>query len=91
MSPKLLGVPGYWRAETSGVLAPVVEAYIKGQTLTHGQIVVMKMYLRQWTMAPVWAGDAELEALRWSVEQIQTQQDISDWLWKALAEGHDPL
>jgi hypothetical protein len=83
--------PGYWRYETSGVLAPAVEAYIKGEALTHGQVMLMKMYLRQWIMAPCWRGDAELEDLRWSVELIQTQQDIRNWLWRAMDEGHDPL
>jgi hypothetical protein len=82
--------PKYWMNETSGLLAPVVEAYLYGDPLTAGQVAVMKMYLRQWIMSPVWQGDG-LEELRRPVERIRTRQDINEWLAKALAEGHDPL
>jgi hypothetical protein len=83
--------PRYWRYETSGVLAPVVTAYIQGRELTEAEVGVMRAYLRQWILAPVWAGDSELRALRENVERIRTRRDIDAWLMAALDEGHDPL
>jgi len=84
------GTPGYWMHETSGVLAPVVKAYLNGELLTVIDIGVMRAYLRQWIMAPGFIGEGT-EALRRSVEQIQTQRDIDEWIEAAIEEGIDPL
>jgi hypothetical protein len=86
----LADAPGCWRNETSGVLAPVVEAYLSGETLTYGQVVVMKAYLRQWIMAPGFIGVAAL-TLRRAVEQIRAHRDIAEWLEAAEKAGIDPL
>lgn len=86
--------PGYWRNETSGVLIPVVEAYINGKPLDAGQIATMRAYLRQWIMAPAWdMGEPtpELQELRRSVDLLITQKAIDDWLWRALDIEIDPL
>ena len=91
MEPEPAGFPRYWMREASGVLAPVVEAYLHGKPLQPAQIVVMKMYLRQWIMAPVWLGGAELASLREMVDSIETQGDIRAWLNAAVEWGHDPL
>jgi len=83
-----MNVPGYWMNETSGVLRPVVEAYLKGGNLNPEQIVTMRAYLRQWIMAPAWRG---VENLRRSVDNIRTQADLDHWLDRALNEGIDPF
>jgi hypothetical protein len=85
------GTPGYWMYETTGVLAPVVKKYLNYEPLSDSDVATMRAYLRQWIMAPVWKGDAELAALRAAVNRIQTQNDISEWLEAAMEEGHDPL
>lgn len=84
-------LPGYWRLESSGVLAPVVEAYLRNEPLDYGQVMVMKMYLRRWVNNPGWRGGLQLQALRDSAEQIRTRRDIAAWLERADALGIDPL
>jgi hypothetical protein len=95
LSPDDPRAPRFWRYEKSGVLAPVVEAYLLGQPLSLEQIGVMRAYLRQWIQSPVWganpAGAGELEQLRAAVALIRTREDIRRWLALALAEGMDPL
>jgi len=83
--------PKFWQHETTGVLRPVIEAYLNGKELDPAQVLVMRAYLRQWIQSPVWYGGEELERLRTSLEAIQTRRDISAWLDAALEEGFDPL
>jgi hypothetical protein len=83
-----LPTPNYWMHETSGVLAPVVEAYIRGEELAPQDIAIMRAYLRQWIKSPVWMDVTEL---RESVEKITTREDIDVWLKKAEDAGIDPL
>lgn len=40
-------VPGFWMNETSGVLRPAVEAYLRREPMTPNQIAAMRAYLRQ--------------------------------------------
>jgi len=82
--------PFYWRYETSGALRPAVEAYLAGAELSAAQIAVLRNYLRQWIMAPVWRGDAVV-ALRESIELIETREAIDAWLAVAQGAGIDPL
>ena len=98
MIPQLLSpddprAPKYWRYETSGVLVPVVEKYLNGRPLSDAEIGVMRAYLRQWVMSPVWAVgfDRELGDLRDRVEKLRTEKEIKRWLWDALDIGMDPL
>jgi hypothetical protein len=86
--------PGYWRNETSGVLAPVVEAYLRQEPLDAGAVTIMRAYLRQWINAGCWdmrGPSIELRALRARVELIATREDIETWIWDALDIGIDPL
>jgi hypothetical protein len=83
--------PHFWMHETSGVLAPVIEAYLQGRDLTPSQLAIMRLYLHQWIDAPVWSADGDIEALRQSVDQIATRADLERWLDKALDLGIDPL
>jgi hypothetical protein len=91
--------PGYWTAETSGVLRPAVEAYLSGLPMSAPQIATMRAYCRQWINAPVWddnphAGDAErqqLAMLRRLAEVIASRETLSAWLAAASDAGMDPL
>jgi hypothetical protein len=82
--------PGFWRNETSGVLRPAVEAYLKGEPLSLNQIAAMRAYLRQWMRKGDWRGE-RIEDLREAVERIRRRRDIDVWLQLAAAEGIDPL
>jgi mono/diheme cytochrome c family protein len=84
-----LDAPGYWMNETSGVLRPAVEAYLKGELITHGQIAAIRAYLRQWMAGP-WQGE-DIEALRAGIDGLTTRTAIHAWLTRALEAGIDPL
>lgn len=80
---------GFWMHETSGVLRPAVEAYLKGQPMSDEHIAAMRAYLRQWMAGP-WEGET-VDALRAGVDQLTSRQAIRDWLRQAEVEGIDPL
>jgi hypothetical protein len=82
--------PGYWMYETSGALRPAMAAYLQRDELTPSEIAAIRAYLRQWIMAPGFAGPA-IDALRASVDGLTSRQAISRWLDIALDEGIDPL
>lgn len=82
--------PGYWRNETSGVLAPAVKAYLEGDELTPQEIAALRGYFRQWVNAPAFVG-ADVEALRTQVDGLTSRQAIERWLDKAIDAGIDPL
>jgi hypothetical protein len=81
--------PKHWRYETSGVLRPVIDAYLRGHELTTHQVSSMRAYLRQWIQSPAWFGDNS--DLKRSVEAIQTVADIQAWVKAAVRRGMDPL
>lgn len=83
--------PGYWMNETSGVLRPAVEAYLRGHAMTEDQIAALRTYLRQWITRGAWAPTDGLALLRAGVDELRSRQDISEWLEIALDEGIDPL
>ena len=91
--------PGYWMAETSGVLRPAVEAYLDGGPLTAEHIASLRAYLRQWIMAEVWDGNphaggeerARLANLRAGIDDLTTRAAIARWLDDATDIGLDPL
>lgn len=83
--------PNYWMYETSGVLRPAVEAYLRNEPMTLNQIGAMRAYLRQWIGSPVWHGGEEIEQLRLDVESIVSRDDIHKWLAKADELAIDPL
>ena len=93
--PKLLPLdheqaPKFWQYETSGVLKPVVIAYLEGTPLTDRDIAIMRAYLKQWVDSPVWSGPP-IYALRVNVRKIRSRDDINTWLEAALDAGIDPL
>lgn len=97
--PEAAGGPGYWMAETTGVLRPAVEAYLNRAPLTEEQIATLRAYLRQWIMAPTWdanphAGAPEkavLAGLRAGIAGLTSREAISRWLSDAVGAGLDPL
>ena len=82
--------PGFWMFETSGVLRPAVEAYLRHEPMTPEQIAAMRAYLRQWIAAPAWEGPV-VNALRSSIDELHTRADLHNWLDQAFEEGIDPL
>lgn len=68
--------PKYWMHESSGVLEPVVRAYLQGDDLDAGQVKLMQAYLWQWVKSPVWGPSGMLEAVRLQVSCIACSQDI---------------
>lgn len=83
-------MPFYWQNETSGVLRPAVEAYLRGGDMEQSQIVALRAYLRQWINAPVWVGPG-VRALRIAIDGLTSRAAIAAWLEDAQAEGIDPL
>jgi hypothetical protein len=83
-------IPGYWMHETSGVLRPAVEAYLRHDPMTPGQIAAVRGYLHQWFAAPAWKGPM-IDPIRTAVEAITCRADISRVLEMAVREGIDPL
>lgn len=85
-----MSLPQFWMRETGGDLRGAVEAYLENQPMTEGQIRLMRLYLRQWILAPQWRGPM-VDVLRTQVNEITTRRDINRWLDRALDEGIDPL
>lgn len=83
-------LPGYWMHETSGVLRPAVESYLKGDVMSWEQIAALRAYLRQWIAAPVWRGP-KVEVLRRLIDGLTDREAIAAWLSIAEEEGLDPL
>ena len=82
---------GFWMYETTGVLRPVIEAYLLTDApLTVEQVAAMRAYLRQWIYDPAWVGPG-IHQLRCMVDGIHTRADITRWLDLAMDSGIDPL
>jgi hypothetical protein len=76
--------------ETTGVLRPAVRAYLKGKSLTTKDIAAIRTYLRVWVFAPEFDGDG-VEALRQTVDGLDSREAIEDWLATARKEWVSPL
>ena len=76
--------------ETSGVLRPAIEAYLRHEPMTPAQIAAMRAYLRQWIAAPAWLGPL-VDDLRDGIDELRTRDDIEHWLDVADEAGIDPL
>jgi hypothetical protein len=81
--------PKHWANETTGVLRPVVEAYLRGEPLNATQVAVMRIYLQHWISAD-W-GNLDVDELRQAAKRIATRTDVVKWLNMAVALGLDPL
>lgn len=82
--------PGFWMNEVSGVLRPVVMAYLEGAPLTPQDLAIMRAYLRQWIASPYWRGP-EVAQLRQDVDAITSRATLKRWLDRADSVGIDPL
>lgn len=91
--------PHYWLHETSGVLKPVVEAYLNNKTLSEQDIAILRQYLRQWIMWPGWdenphASEGHRQWLamqRRLIDCLTSRATIEVWLAGAVEMGMDPL
>jgi len=83
-------VSGFWMFETSGVLRPAIEAYLKHEPMTDEQIAAMRGYLRQWIADPGWHGERVVE-LRQGIDGLTTRARIKAWLDLAMEMEIDPL
>jgi hypothetical protein len=81
---------GYWMNETSGVLRPAVEAYLRGDPLDDGQIAALRAYFRQWIAGP-WGESPGIEKLRDGIDGLTSRRAIVRWLDLAMEENIDPL
>lgn len=81
--------PGFWMDETTGVLRPAVEAYLRDEPLTPSQIAALRAYLRQWIAYPWWCGD--VEGLRGTIDTLTSREALHSWIDRAADEGMDPL
>lgn len=97
--PELTIEPHYWQWETSGVLRPAVERFIKHEPLSEQDIATMRAYLRQWVSATAWdanphASDEDrqhLAELRARVHGLTSRKALDDFINDLIEEGLDPL
>jgi hypothetical protein len=82
--------PRYWMYETSGVLRPVVEKYLRSEPLDARELGIMRAYLRQWMAGP-WEPELAITQLRTNIDGIKTTAHLTEWLSFALDAGVDPL
>ena len=90
------GLPLYWRDETSGEMAKIVEKYLFGLPLCDEEFFVLRGYLAHYINAPCWdfpgnAFAAELAEARAAVQELNTARDVDAWIVKLLEIGLDPL
>jgi len=91
--------PKYWMHEVGGELAPAVGKYLLAEPLTAREISLIRAYLQQWIMSPVWDLDpfanadtkATLAKLRGSIDWLLTVELIRRWIAAATDMGIDPL
>jgi hypothetical protein len=79
-----------WMRPPCGVLRPAIEAYLRGEDMTPGQVAAMRAYLCQWINTPDWVGP-KVDALRKSVDGLITDAAISQWLDLAAESNIDPM
>jgi hypothetical protein len=93
------GLPVYWRAETTGVLAAAVKKYLARETLDAETLEFLRLYFEQWYASPVWERNAHyneaarqaLEAVRREIARADTVEQIRLAEAAALNLGIDAL
>ncbi|HEY2535202.1 MAG TPA: hypothetical protein VGJ20_46115 [Xanthobacteraceae bacterium] len=91
--------PGYWMHETGGKLSPAMQRYLLRKPLSDEDIALIRAYLRQWIMAPVWDANPHadnddrwaLGELRRHIDDLMSREVIDCWIDWAIDEGFDPL
>jgi hypothetical protein len=82
--------PNYWMNETTGVLRPVIEKYLRGDALDGAECATMRAYCRQWIMADGFVGE-DVMALRREVHTLTNNAAVRTWMEKAFEANVDPL
>jgi hypothetical protein len=93
------GLPVYWRDEQSGVLSGAINAFLESRVnktpMTEEEISMVRGYCEYYIAAPClyWEStyEEELAALRASIKEAKTSDDLARWTEQALAIGIDPL
>lgn len=93
------GLPLYWGDEQSGELRAAVTRYFEFATgatgePTDNQVALLRDYLEHFINAPCWEPTPfkeELAALRKSVKEISTAQQIREWNDQAMKIALDPF
>jgi hypothetical protein len=75
--------------ETTGVLRPAVEAYLRNEPMTPEHAAALRAYLRQW-MAASWVGTG-IEDLRKRIDGLTEREHFHRWFSDALDHEIDPL
>jgi hypothetical protein len=75
--------------ETSGVLRPAVERYLRGERLSLRDIGALRAYLRQWITKGDFRGP-EIAGLRNMVDSLTSREQIELWTERAMHVGIDP-
>ena len=76
--------------ETSGVLRPVVEAYLHGRALNDAEIGIMRKYLYQWVTLGDWR-EPSVPALTAAIADARTREDLNECIDNLVSLGMDPL
>jgi hypothetical protein len=95
-----LGLPYYWRNDITGELIEAISVYLDNRlnknapSLTPDQLTLIKAYFVHYINAPCWDDpffEAELHALRESVQTLASADDLAAFIHSALRIGLDPL
>ena len=90
-------MPLYWPNANGTELRPAIKRYLRRQRLGLHDVELIRQYLRQWIMSPVWdqmsspGTDAALLNLRTRIGRLYTEESIRHWIETATAWGLDPL
>jgi hypothetical protein len=81
---------GYSVNKASGILRPVVEAYLGGDELGETGLIALRQYLERSIPEQNWPCGG-VEGLRQRVERLDTREKLKEWLLDALELGISPL
>lgn len=93
-----LSTPLRWQDEQNGILPKAVMAYFdhrmdSSKPFQGVQFALVREYLRYYINAPCWqqTEEGQIDALRASVAQIKTPEEMHAWIMKCFEVGIDPL
>ena len=92
-------VPVYWVKYQTALLPRAIARLKRGGELGAADVALLKDYFAQWAAAGVWDDNPcnpersceRLRKLRRSVELIEDEEDVRNWVAIASALGMDPL
>jgi hypothetical protein len=82
--------PKYWMNETTGVVAPAVQAYLFNELMAPEYIPATRAYLRRWICSPVWRGP-KVDFLRGCLDELTSRTAIDRWIAIAVDEWLAPF